>query len=280
MPAPTSRKVSLTLSILYRLTIVALLLLTAPVCSGTENHTAFVYTGTLELPETFKSASLDMQFSIYGMESDQEPLWQSDIYKNVAIQDGRIRVTLDPGNMEIYQQAPLKMAIAVRPGGSDGVFTLLNDRPEVTYLPVGIKVSKFRGKSFSEKIWICIGLLGQLFFTARFLVQWIATERAKKSVVPDSFWIFSVIGCSTVLLYAFYRQDPVFILAYLFNNLIYIRNLIFINRHKKLKDNTVAPETVSKKDCPECQTVTDFNSVGQQDKPHSNSNPKRCHCQH
>ncbi len=64
-----------------------------------------------------------------------------------------------------------------------------------------------------EKLWIGIGVTGQLLFFARFLVQWIASERAKRSVVPLAFWYFSVLGGSVLLLYAIYRKDPVFIMG-------------------------------------------------------------------
>ena len=58
-----------------------------------------------------------------------------------------------------------------------------------------------------------LGFVGQFFFSMRFVVQWIASEKNKKSVVPLSFWIFSVLGSSLLLIYAIYRKDPVFILG-------------------------------------------------------------------
>lgn len=77
-------------------------------------------------------------------------------------------------------------------------------------------------------IFVVIGFIGQLFFSARFLVQWIATEKAKKSTVPFSFWIFSLLGSIALLTYAIYRKDPIFILGQLPNILIYSRNIYFI----------------------------------------------------
>lgn len=74
--------------------------------------------------------------------------------------------------------------------------------------------------------WILIGLLGQAVFGARFLVQWIASERARRSVVPKVFWHLSIVGSLLVLVYALRIMDPVFILAYAFNSLIYARNLM------------------------------------------------------
>ncbi len=64
-----------------------------------------------------------------------------------------------------------------------------------------------------EKFWIALGFLGQVMFTMRFVVQWIASEKAKKSIVPNTFWLFSILGSSMLFIYAVYRKDPVFILG-------------------------------------------------------------------
>jgi lipid-A-disaccharide synthase-like uncharacterized protein len=82
----------------------------------------------------------------------------------------------------------------------------------------------------TDQLWLGIGLAGQAFFSARFLVQWIASERAKKSVVPRPFWFFSVGGGLTLLAYAIYRQDPVFIIGQGAGLFVYARNLYFIYR--------------------------------------------------
>ena len=78
--------------------------------------------------------------------------------------------------------------------------------------------------------WVILGLVAQLAFTGRFLVQWIASERAKKSVVPISFWYLSLLGSSGLLFYAIVRADPVFILGQSFGSVVYIRNLMLIYR--------------------------------------------------
>jgi lipid-A-disaccharide synthase-like uncharacterized protein len=80
---------------------------------------------------------------------------------------------------------------------------------------------------------VLIGLLGQALFTARFLVQWIASERAGKSVVPISFWFFSLGGGFILLGYAVYRQDPVFIIGQALGSLIYMRNLMLIAKSRR-----------------------------------------------
>ena len=80
----------------------------------------------------------------------------------------------------------------------------------------------------AELIWIGVGLTAQLLFSLRFLVQWVATERARASIVPEAFWYFSFFGGVLLLVYACYRADPVFILGQATGLVIYSRNLYFI----------------------------------------------------
>jgi lipid-A-disaccharide synthase-like uncharacterized protein len=87
-----------------------------------------------------------------------------------------------------------------------------------------------------ETIWLIVGFVGQALFSARFIVQWIKSEREKKSVFPVAFWYFSIAGGVTLLAYAVYRQDPVFIVGQLTGLFIYFRNLYFVvYEHKNLK---------------------------------------------
>jgi lipid-A-disaccharide synthase-like uncharacterized protein len=87
-----------------------------------------------------------------------------------------------------------------------------------------------------ESIWLAIGFLGQAFFSMRFLIQWIASERKKESVIPISFWFFSIGGGLTLLIYAIYRLDPVFILGQGAGLLVYLRNLYLIRRKARLAE--------------------------------------------
>jgi lipid-A-disaccharide synthase-like uncharacterized protein len=82
----------------------------------------------------------------------------------------------------------------------------------------------------TESLWLAIGLLGQAMFSARFLVQWIVSERRRQSVVPIHFWYFSIGGGLTLLAYAIYRTDPVFILGQGAGLFVYCRNLYLIRR--------------------------------------------------
>ncbi|MGF6907090.1 lipid-A-disaccharide synthase-like uncharacterized protein [Fusobacterium sp. PH5-44] len=81
-----------------------------------------------------------------------------------------------------------------------------------------------------------IGLIGQFMFSMRFLVQWIASEKAKESTIPFSFWILSLCGSLLLLIYAIYRKDPVFILGQGPNTFIYIRNIYLIKRRRKVSE--------------------------------------------
>jgi lipid-A-disaccharide synthase-like uncharacterized protein len=81
-------------------------------------------------------------------------------------------------------------------------------------------------------MWVAVGLLGQALFSARFIFQWIVSERRKESVIPVGFWYLSLGGSLILLTYAIHRQDPVFILGQSFGSFIYIRNLVLISRRK------------------------------------------------
>lgn len=87
----------------------------------------------------------------------------------------------------------------------------------------------------AEKIWLAFGFLAQAIFFGRWFVQWIATEKKKKSTVPVAFWYLSLIGGVTLLAYAIYRRDPVFIVGQASGTIIYIRNLYFIRTHHEEK---------------------------------------------
>lgn len=85
-------------------------------------------------------------------------------------------------------------------------------------------------------MWLIIGLLGQTLFMMRFIVQWIASERAKKSVMPDIFWYFSLGGGLIVLIYGLHKLEPVIILGQLPGVFVYSRNIYLIWRHKRISD--------------------------------------------
>ena len=80
--------------------------------------------------------------------------------------------------------------------------------------------------------WVVLGFVAQELFSARFFVQWIASERAGRSVVPTAFWLFSIGGGALLLAYSLYRRDPVFIAGQGLGLFIYARNLYFVMRER------------------------------------------------
>ncbi len=83
------------------------------------------------------------------------------------------------------------------------------------------------------KVWLAIGFAGQAIFTARFLTQWIASERKKDSVVPVAFWWLSLAGGLTLLCYALHREDPVIVVGQSLGVFIYVRNLMLVSEGKR-----------------------------------------------
>ena len=80
----------------------------------------------------------------------------------------------------------------------------------------------------THTVWLGVGFVGQSLFGLRFLVQWLASERRKQSIIPKAFWFLSIGGALTLLSYAIYRRDPVFIVGQVTGVFIYARNLWFV----------------------------------------------------
>ncbi|KIX17561.1 lipid-A-disaccharide synthase N-terminal domain-containing protein [Paracoccus sp. 228] len=84
-----------------------------------------------------------------------------------------------------------------------------------------------------QTVWLGIGFLGQALFSARFVIQWLASERMRRSVVPHAFWWFSLAGGVTLLAYALWRGDPVFVMGQGLGLFVYLRNLMLIRKHRR-----------------------------------------------
>jgi lipid-A-disaccharide synthase-like uncharacterized protein len=80
--------------------------------------------------------------------------------------------------------------------------------------------------------WVGIGFLGQFVFAARFIIQWVSSERSRRSVIPIEFWYLSLAGGAVMTIYAIHRRDPVFVVGQGSGLFVYIRNLMLIRRHK------------------------------------------------
>lgn len=81
--------------------------------------------------------------------------------------------------------------------------------------------------------WVALGFIAQALFSMRFLVQWIASERAGRSIVPLAFWWFSIGGGVLLFVYSLYRRDPVYIAGQGLGLFVYLRNLYFVLRERR-----------------------------------------------
>ena len=95
--------------------------------------------------------------------------------------------------------------------------------------------------SLPNWFWVAFGFVGQALFSMRFIVQWIASERLRRSVVPVLFWYFSMAGGVTLFLYALWREDPVFIVGQGLGIFVYGRNLQLIFRERRRRAEAVPP---------------------------------------
>ena len=98
----------------------------------------------------------------------------------------------------------------------------------------GTEVSNFFRETFVDKFdfWLVFGLCAQLLFASRFLIQWISSERAGRSVIPFAFWIFSIGGGLMTLIYGIVKREPVIIFGQSVATLIYIRNIMLIFKER------------------------------------------------
>jgi lipid-A-disaccharide synthase-like uncharacterized protein len=81
--------------------------------------------------------------------------------------------------------------------------------------------------------WAVLGFMAQAMFSARFVVQWIASERARRSIIPTAFWWFSIAGGALLFIYSLHRKDPVFIAGQGAGLFIYARNIMFVLREQR-----------------------------------------------
>jgi lipid-A-disaccharide synthase-like uncharacterized protein len=93
--------------------------------------------------------------------------------------------------------------------------------------------ARWQDTSTTELFWLGLGFAAQAMFMMRFVIQWLASEKARRSVVPEAFWYWSLAGGFMLFVYAVYRLDPVFMLGQLSGLFIYSRNLYFIRRSRR-----------------------------------------------
>jgi len=93
--------------------------------------------------------------------------------------------------------------------------------------------ARWNNTTTTELFWLGVGFGAQTMFMMRFVIQWLASEKARRSVVPEAFWYWSLAGGFMLFVYAVYRMDPVFILGQLSGLFIYARNLQFIRQSRR-----------------------------------------------
>ncbi len=103
------------------------------------------------------------------------------------------------------------------------------------FISIGSALGAYLNEVFVAKFdfWLAFGMLAQLMFAARFLVQWISSERAGKSVIPFAFWLLSVGGGLMTLLYGLVRREPVIIVGQALASIIYVRNIMLIINERR-----------------------------------------------
>jgi lipid-A-disaccharide synthase-like uncharacterized protein len=92
-----------------------------------------------------------------------------------------------------------------------------------------------------DPLWLVIGFAGQALFSMRFIVQWLKSEKVRRSVIPLAFWYFSLAGGTLLTAYAIHRGDPVFIVGQSLGLFIYLRNLWLIRRSVALEGSQPGP---------------------------------------
>jgi lipid-A-disaccharide synthase-like uncharacterized protein len=114
------------------------------------------------------------------------------------------------------------------------------DRGALMLIQYGQDLGNYLYDVFVAKFdfWLAFGLIAQLFFTARFLVQWISSERAGRSVVPMAFWFFSMGGGLMTLVYGLVKREPVIILGQALATIIYVRNIMLILKDRASRSRT------------------------------------------
>ena len=168
---------------------------------------------------------------------------------------------VDPGGVEVTVQlaGANDKATLVRDGGGQFHYLIREMSGQITRLSpdaLADRVLRDRtSRSWGQSVlnvsspigylWVGLGLLGQVLFTGRMVVQWLVSEKAKKSTVPPVFWWMSLVGSSMLLVYFLWRQDPIGLLGQAFGWFIYLRNLWMIYRRGPAQGGDVAVDSVA-----------------------------------
>ena len=101
----------------------------------------------------------------------------------------------------------------------------------ITFLKGEFDFSQLFNQNFIPFWLLALGIISQLIFTLRFIIQWIISEKNKFSQLPNTFWILSLVGSVLILIYSIFRKDPILFIGHAFGVIIYCRNLIILKNH-------------------------------------------------
>ena len=101
----------------------------------------------------------------------------------------------------------------------------------ITFLKGEFDFSQLFNQNFIHFWLLALGIISQLIFTLRFIIQWIISEKNKFSQLPNTFWILSIVGSVLILIYSIFRKDPILFIGHAFGIIIYCRNLIILKNH-------------------------------------------------
>lgn len=101
----------------------------------------------------------------------------------------------------------------------------------ITFLKGEFDFSQLFNRNFIPFWLLALGIISQLIFTLRFIIQWIISEKNKFSQLPNTFWILSIVGSVLILIYSIFRKDPILFIGHAFGIIIYCRNLIILKNH-------------------------------------------------
>ena len=101
----------------------------------------------------------------------------------------------------------------------------------ITFIKGEFDFSQLFNQNFIHFWLLALGIISQLIFTLRFIIQWIISEKNKFSQLPNTFWILSLVGSVLILIYSIFRKDPILFIGHAFGIIIYCRNLIILKNH-------------------------------------------------
>jgi lipid-A-disaccharide synthase-like uncharacterized protein len=146
-----------------------------------------------------------------------------------------VQIKLPDASKQVYAQRQPDNSLVYLVRNGDGSFETVSPigMAERLYAAGNASGASLGLSSPVVKFWLTVGFIGQVLFTGRMVVQWIASERRGKSVVPPMFWWFSLIGSLLLLSYFMWRRDPIGLIGQAFGTFIYLKNILWIRNESR-----------------------------------------------